>query len=82
MQDSKNLHKTHTHTQPKSTKYNFVCCELGFLESIAVPDKSEIRFKTMYNKPHNNVDQLKVWSSTYKAFDNFWLVTNTTASSQ
>ena len=51
--------KPHTHN-PKSTKYNFVSCEADFLESIAVPDNSEIHFKTMYNKSNNNVDQLKI----------------------
>jgi hypothetical protein len=49
MQDQIDLHNTHTNQ--KSTKYNFVCCEADFLESIAVPDNSEIRFKTVYNNP-------------------------------
>ena len=48
---TKSIYTTHTHTTQKSTKYNFVCCEADFLESIAVPDISEIRFKTVYNNP-------------------------------
>ena len=62
------------HTNPKSTKY----C---LFDAKGLPRKYSQSRKTLKftsrqcTKPNNFVDQLKVWSSTYKAKYNFGLAT-------
>ena len=69
------------HTNPKSTKY----C---LFDAKGLPRKYSQSIKTLKfttrqcTKPNNFVDQLKVWSSTYKSTIRFWSRNHTTASSQ